>query len=321
MRIISFGKLEQIELRLAWTSEDRDFTPWLALPENLEELGKTLNIELELEAQEQSVGPFRADILCKNTVDDSWVLIENQIERTDHKHLGQLLTYAAGLKAVTIVWIASEFTEEHRAAIDWLNEITAENYRFFAIQIELWRIGDSSPAPRFNVICKPNDWASTTRQAVGALSSQSTTPAQDLRIKYWTAFRNYLETEKSKLRAQKPSYDHWYHFGIGTSLAKLAALLITKDDKIAVSLYINGKDAKQIFNEALQHKSEIERVIGAPLEWREMPDKRVSRVVLFKDADPYNTDDWQNQFAWLRDTLERFDDAFRTFFRRRSEAS
>ena len=120
--------------------------------ESIELLGETIGIELELEAQEKDVGPFRADILCKNTEDDSWVLIENQIEKTDHKHLGQLMTYAAGSQAVTIVWVASKFTEEHRAALDWLNKITDDNFRFFGLEVELWKIGDSPAAPKFNII-------------------------------------------------------------------------------------------------------------------------------------------------------------------------
>src|SRR5205823_7927290 len=118
------GRLQKVDLREAWTSECSDFTPWLAQEANLQLLGETIGIELELESQEKGVGPFRADILCKDTATDNWVLIENQLERTDHTHLGQLITYAAGLNAVTIVWIADRFTEEHRAALDWLNEHT-----------------------------------------------------------------------------------------------------------------------------------------------------------------------------------------------------
>lgn len=102
---------------------------------------------MSLEGQEQNVGPFRADLLCKDASSDRWVLIENQIERTDHGHLGQLLTYAAGLQAVTIIWIAARFTDEHRSALDWLNEVTKEDISFFGLEIELWRIGDSPAAP------------------------------------------------------------------------------------------------------------------------------------------------------------------------------
>lgn len=132
----TLGRLTRVNLRQAWGNEASDFTTWLALEENLKLLGETVGIELELEAQEAEVGPFRADLLCKNTADDSWVLIENQLERTDHLHLGQLLTYAAGLEAVTIIWVAERFTEEHRAALDWLNQITGEKFAFIGLEKE-----------------------------------------------------------------------------------------------------------------------------------------------------------------------------------------
>ncbi len=147
----NFGRLERVELREGWITEAQHFTPWLAGEQNLSLLGEALGIELELEAQERSVGPFRADILCKDSADGTWVLIENQLERTDHTHLGQLITYAAGLEAVTIVWIAAKFADEHRAACHWLNERTSEDVRVFALEVELWRIGNSAPAPKFNV--------------------------------------------------------------------------------------------------------------------------------------------------------------------------
>ncbi|MGB8414368.1 MAG: hypothetical protein WCE23_16240 [Candidatus Binatus sp.] len=141
----ALGKLEKVDLRDYWKSESQDFTPWLASAENIALLGEAIDLELEVEAQEKEVGPFRADILCKDTSTGQWVLIENQLEPTDHTHLGQLLTYAAGLNAGTIVWISEHFTNEHRATLDWLNEITDEGFSFFGIEVELWRIGGSPP--------------------------------------------------------------------------------------------------------------------------------------------------------------------------------
>jgi hypothetical protein len=306
------GRIERVDLRSIWTSEDKHFTPWLAQSENLEILGETLGIELELEAQEKDVGPFRADILCKNTAEkDGWVVIENQIEKTDHKHLGQLLTYASGLKASTIVWISAEFCEEHRAALDWLNHLTDKSVRFFGLEIELWKIGNSPAAPRFNVVCQPNDWENIVRHAAEKLSDDEATPSQNLRIKYWSAFRAYLQDQKSKLRPQKPSRDHWYSFGIGTSRAHTAALIITRENKIAVELTINSEDAKSIFSDLFKQKDEIEGVIGSPLDWREMPDKKASRIVLFNSVNPYDEATWPQQFAWLQSNLENFDKAFR----------
>lgn len=313
------GRIERVDLRSIWTSEDRHFTPWLAQSENLEILGEALGIELELEAQEKDVGPFRADILCKNTAEkDSWVVIENQIEKTDHKHLGQLLTYAAGLRASTIVWISAQFSEEHRAALDWLNQLTDKTVRFFGLEVELWKIGGSPAAPRFNIVCQPNDWETTVRHAAETLADDDATPSQNLRIKYWTAFRSYLQENKSKLRPQKPSRDHWYSFGIGTSRAHTAALIITRENKIAVELTINSEDAKSIFGDLIKHKDDIEKIIGAPLDWREMPDKKASRIVLFNSVDPYDESTWPQQFSWLQTNLEKFDKAFRSLLANRA---
>lgn len=314
------GRIEKVDLRSIWTSEDKHFTPWLAQEENLEILGETLGIELELEAQEKDVGPFRADILCKNTAEkDSWVVIENQIEKTDHKHLGQLLTYAAGLGASTIVWISAQFTEEHRAAIDWLNKLTDKSVRFFGLEIELWKIGDSPAAPRFNIICQPNDWESNVRHAAEALSDEEATPSQNLRIRYWTAFREYLIEQRSKLRSQKPSRDHWYSFGIGTGKAHTAALIITRENKIAVELIINSDDAKTVFSELLQHKDAVENMIGVQLDWREMPEKKASRIVCFSSVNPYDESTWKSQFKWLQNNLEKFDAAFRPLLARKMQ--
>jgi hypothetical protein len=163
------GRLTRVELREIWIREATDFTLWLAREENLAVLAETLGIDLELEAQEKAVGPFRADILCKDIDSNAWVLIENQLECTDHSHLGQLLTYASGLQAVTIIWIAARFTEEHRATLDWLNKITDESFRFFGLEVELWRIGDSPAAPKFNIVSKPNDWSRSVAQAARAI--------------------------------------------------------------------------------------------------------------------------------------------------------
>ncbi|MDA1056724.1 MAG: DUF4268 domain-containing protein, partial [Proteobacteria bacterium] len=233
------GKLERVELRDIWATEDRDFTPWLAREEHLELLAETIGMELELEAQEKDVGPFRADILCKSMVDDSWVLIENQIERTDHKHLGQLLTYAAGLQAVNIVWVASKFTEEHRATLDWLNKITDENFRFFGLEVELWRIDDSLAAPKFNVISKPNNWTKTVAQAAHRISQEGVSETKELQYRYWERLGVYLQEKNSKLRPQNPRPRHWHNFSIGRSGLNIAATINTRESLIGVQLYLS----------------------------------------------------------------------------------
>ena len=186
------GRLERVELRDIWVSEASEFTPWLARPENIAELGMALNIDLELEAQEKAVGPFRADILCKDIGTDRWVLIENQLERTDHIHLGQLLTYASGLEAVTIIWIAARFTEEHRATLDWLNKITDESFRFFGLEVELWRIGNSPAAPKFNIVSKPNDWSQSVAHAARVIDDAELSETRIKQRAYWAALNTAL---------------------------------------------------------------------------------------------------------------------------------
>jgi hypothetical protein len=153
--VLSLGRLERCDLKTVWAHEAFDFTPWLAQRDSLQLLGDTLGLDLEPEAIEEPVGPFRADILCRDVSADQRVIIENQLGRTDHGHLGQLMTYAAGLEAVTIIWIAASFTDEHRAALDWLNRISADSVRLFGLEVELWRIGSSLAAPRFSVVAKP----------------------------------------------------------------------------------------------------------------------------------------------------------------------
>lgn len=312
----SLGKLERVELRDIWATEDRDFTPWLAQESNLELLAETIGMELELEAQEKDVGPFRADILCKSMDDDSWVLIENQIERTDHRHLGQLLTYAAGLQAVTIVWVASKFTEEHRAALDWLNKITDESFRFFGLEVELWRIDDSVAAPKFNVISKPNNWSKSISQAAQRISEQATTETKELQYRYWQQLLEHIRTSGSQLRLQKPLPQHWQTFSVGRSHFHIAALLNTRDNRIGVELCITDPEhAKSFFHILAKDKAAIEQEIGSTLEWKELPEKTSSKIIQFKDADPTNEVDWANQHIWFKERIERFDKVFRTRLR------
>ena len=221
------GKLETVPLRKIWKTEDGDFTPWLAEEGSLELLGEAIGMELELETTEQNVGPFRADILCKNKNNGSWVLIENQIEKTDHRHLGQVFTYGAGLDAITIVWIASKFTEEHRAALDWLNKITDEEFRFFGLEVEAWKIGDSLPAPKFNIISQPNDWSKSVSHEARRISEGATTDTQAMQLLYWQTLVDYIKTSGSKLRLRKPYPQSGHVFPIGHNGIHIGAIMDT----------------------------------------------------------------------------------------------
>lgn len=310
--IHQLGRLKKVDLRDVWSREAGDFTPWLAQDENLSLIGEAIGLELELEAQEKNVGPFRADLLCRDTATDSWVLIENQLERTDHTHLGQLLTYAAGLNAVTIVWVASRFAEDHRAALDWLNEITGSNINFFGLEIELWRIGESQVAPKFNLASKPNDWIKST-SVQGPGSSTALTETKLLQQEYWTALREYMIENNLNVKPTKPLPQHWMNFAVGRSHFQLSALVNTKENRISLGLSMTGPDSKAHFYLLSQERKEMEEEFGEPLEWLELPQRQESRIMLHdKQADPNNYDDWPNQHAWLSEKLEKFDSVFRT---------
>jgi hypothetical protein len=311
----NLGRLEKVDLREGWSSESSDFTPWLAQEENLELLGEAISIELELASQEKEVGPFWADILCKDTSNDTWVLIENQLERTDHTHLGQLLTYAAGLNAVTIVWIAEHFTDEHRAALDWLNERTDAQINLFGLEIELWRIGDSKIAPKFNIISQPNDWARTVQQA--AAESSEVSPTKQLQFKFWTAFKQYMEGRGSFIRCQKPSPHHWTNHAIGRSGVHLSSIVSSwnsetgvKGPEIRTELYLSGPNAKQEFAALEKQKSSIEAALGFPLTWHNPEGKAACRLYTRQDADFLDEALWPQQFEWLKQRLETMHKVF-----------
>jgi hypothetical protein len=298
------GTLIRVDLREGWSNEVVGFTPWLALEENIQLLGDTIGIDLEVEAQEQHVGPFRADILCKDTANDTWVLIENQLEQTDHTHLGQIMTYAAGLEAVTVVWVAKRFTEEHRAAIDWLNELADGKASFFGLEIELWRVNDSHPAPKFNIVSKPNEWSKTVKATA---DGSELSDMRKLQLEYWTQFRQFMEEGQSIVHCQKASPQHWMNFAIGRSHFYLVAKMNTRDGGIGVYLNISGPD-KQAHYELLQrkYKTEIESQIKLALDWRALPEAKESHIETSKDADPTDRNDWSAQHEWIKNTLETF---------------
>lgn len=313
MNTLDLGRLSKIELRDVWSSEASDFTPWLAREENLSVLCEALGIDLELEAQEKAVGPFRADILCKDIGNDSWVLVENQLERTDHSHLGQLLTYASGLEAVTIVWIAARFTEEHRSTLDWLNKITNESFRFFGLEVELWRIGESAVAPKFNMVSKPNDWSRSVAQAARAIDESE---LSDIRLKqraYWTDFHQVLNGMKGPVSGgRKPQPQSWMGYSIGRTNFSIEAVMLRQKRQIRAGLYIAGDQAKSLFYLLLEQKEEIEREIGSVLQWEELTSARDSRIAVYlSEVDPDNEGDWRRQHDWLASKVNDFHRVFR----------
>ena len=305
--IKELSRLEEVELREIWPDEAQNFTPWLAEEENLDLLSETLDMALELEGQELNVGDFRADILCRNTEDNSRVLIENQLERTDHNHLGQILTYSASLDIHTVIWIAKEFREEHRAALDRLNEITNENFQCFGIEVKVWQIGNSAHAPQFEIVSKPNDWNRTVTRDTERAVSENLTERQLQNIKFWTELRDYMNQKSSQLQPRKRKRTSFLVFDIGRMSFAMAAWRDRRRG-LGVEVYMTGKNALAHFHLLKEQREKIESEFGKSLEWQE---ERRNVILWLNDVNLTDERDWFNQCEWVASKLELFNKVFR----------
>ena len=229
------GNIIKVPLREVWKHEANDFTPWLC--ENIDQLSSFIGIDLEVQDTEVSVGPFYADILAKDTGSERYVVIENQLEKTNHDHLGKCITYSAILDASIVIWIASEFTEEHQKAFDWLNDHTSENIFFYAIKVELIKIDESNPAINFLEISAPNN---VVKQAVKRKESIKLTSSKLLQLKFWEEFHTLLKAENKITRLQSPRAQYWYDISLGKSGVRLSNTFNTNDNTIGVRVYISG---------------------------------------------------------------------------------
>lgn len=312
-RPITLSKLTKVPLRDAWRHEATDFTPWLAKPENLDELAKTLGLsELGFVAAEHWVGDFKLDILC--TDGEEKVIIENQLDETDHKHLGQILAYAAGVEARKIIWIAETFRPEHAAALQFLNENTTDDLSFFGVQIELWRIDDSPPAPKFEVVVKPNNWTKTGREQARVATSAS--PTQQLQLKFWMALVERLAKNAPQIRPQKPQPRHWLNNSIGRPGFYLNFTANTLHKRLGVELYIRNQDAKSYYAELLTHRESIHTQLGFPLDWQELPESIACRIVSYRpDSSIEDEERWDEYLAWLEQRIVIMDKVLRPIVR------
>ena len=305
----NLSRLERVPLREAWKHEAGDFTPWLAEPDNLEALAAALGLsELELVATEHWVGDFKLDILC--TDGDQQVVIENQLDETDHKHLGQILAYAAGIGAHKVIWVAESFRPEHTSALQFLNDHTTDELSFFGVQIELWRIGDSPLAPKFEVVVKPNDWVKTGREQARAASDAS--PTKQLQQRFWVALIDKLAISAPNIRPQKPRPQHWLNNSIGRAGFSLLITANTRDERLGVGLWMTGGEAKSRFANLLSMRSAIEQPLGFELDWQELPDSKACRIATYyKNASIEDESRWDEYFDWLTHRLVKMDQVLR----------
>lgn len=273
---MKLGKLEEVDIRKVWPHEQYDFSKWLATEENIRELGDALNLSLTDVETEKFVGNYRCDILCKDEITGKMVLIENQLEPTNHDHLGKIITYASGLDAAVVVWIVASARDEHASAIEWLNKHTDDEISFFLMEVHAYKIGDSDPAPQFKIIEQPNDFV----KIVKAVSKNTDmNESQKNRLEFWTQFNEVVDSKGKPFNKRKATTDHWYNVAIGSSDASISIDLVNKEHKIRVSLWIN--DNKDIFDALLQKKDEIEEALGFALEWNRLDNKKASYICTY----------------------------------------
>ncbi|MCK5466062.1 DUF4268 domain-containing protein [Candidatus Parcubacteria bacterium] len=298
-------KLKKVDLRKAWNHEATDFTNWLAEDENLSLLSDEIGIDIKLIQTEASVGKFSVDILAEEENTGRKIIIENQLEITDHDHLGKIITYASGYDAEIVIWIVKNVRDEHKQAVDWLNEHTDEKINFFAIKMELWQIGNSSLASKFQIISKPNDWAKAVKKSAG---KSELTETKTLQLEFWNKFKEYAQNNSSKLKLRKTYPQHWYDLSFGSSEAHISLSISSRNNFIATEIYI--PDSKKLFYGLEKYKNNIEQELNTKLKWMALENKKASRIKLSKEVDVNQIENWEEYFEWMRITAEKFQKVF-----------
>lgn len=292
-------------MRDIWLHEAHDFTQWLALPENLALLSETLGIAIQDAQTEVGVGSFNVDIAAQDE-NEKMIIIENQLENTDHDHLGKIITYASGIDSSIMIWIVKKAREEHQQAIQWLNEISTSERHFILIEIQAWKIGKSHPAPRFNIIVQPNNWAKVVKEGGYEKSDIS-----DYKLKqqaFWSKFRDYsVEHNKVVRNFQQARPQMWFPISIGTSKAHLS-LSILKNQTIRCELWIPKSES--LYRKLEKEKNKIESEINRKIIWDDLPDKKGFRIYVSKQLNFLDEKSHAKTLKWLNETVELFHTTF-----------
>jgi hypothetical protein len=303
------SRITKVNPREVWRYEALDFTQSLAKEENIAVLCDELEINLENIKPEAAAGRYNVDIVADDIDTKRKVIIENQLESTDHKHLRKILTYASAYDANMIIWVVTDYTEEHRQAIDWFNRNTSENISFFLVQIEVYKIGDSDPAPKFNIICEPNNWGKTVKSS-GTGDAVSETKL--LQMEFSEGLKSYASEKGTRVSFNHtPQPKHWFNISIGTSRCHIALTINTQKGYVGCEVYI--RNDKALFDSFYKCKDQIESLIGSELEWMELPDATASRILLTKKGNPKDRKQWDEYYSWCVATVEKFTKAFKTY--------
>lgn len=293
---MKFGKMKEVDIRDLWKHEQYDFSNWLAKEENIEYLNDILGLTLVDIDKEVYVGGYRCDLVANDETSNTKIIIENQLEPTDHDHLGKIITYASGLGASVLVWIVKEAREEHRSAVEWLNNVTSDEVNIFLIEIHAYTIGDSDPAPMFEVVEKPNDFIKSNKNGKG--NNKKLNKASSECFTFWSKFNEVLVNKGKPFNLRKVTTDHWFDVALGKSGIHVEITLVNKDGHIGVGVYI--ADDKDLFDQLYDNKDEIEKELGFKMEWDRLDNKKASRI---KSKIPGLNFDDKNNYPELMDKV------------------
>jgi len=310
------GKIKNVPLRKIWKNEALDFTPWLV--ENINDLGQAVGLELEFEGKEVAVGPYSADILATDTGTGQFVVIENQLEKTNHDHLGKCITYSSILNASAVIWVAAEFTEEHKKALDWLNDHTSDEISFYGVKVELLQIDESAPAIQFNIKSSPNEMV---RQAIKRKNQGELSDARKLQFDFWTVFKEKLKQTGKIGSLQTPRPQYWFDVALGKSGVHLSNTFNTWENKIGVRVYIGNKEADTWLPYFENCKERIENEIGCELDWNPNSENRDKVITLIKSYDLSDKEKWEEPISWLVNYTLKFRDTFSKLIREKRSSN
>lgn len=303
------GKLQEVNVRDLWKHEQYDFSKWLSEPENISYLNDILQLSLVDVMNEVEVGSYRCDMMARDETSDTKVIIENQLEASDHDHLGKIITYASGLDANVIVWIVKQAKEEHRSAIEWLNNNTQSGINFFLIELHAYKIGDSDPAPKFEVVEQPNDFIKSLK-TMGGDNEKNKSQAE--RLKFWTMFNEEVTSAGKPFNTRKATTNHWYNVAIGSKFCYLAITLVNSESFIGVDLYIPNN--KALFESLYAHKEKIDKELGMELDWMRLDDRNASKIVhRIYGLDFDNQDNYPSLMKEIIKTVTQMRDVFKKY--------
>ena len=310
----NLGKINKVDLRTIFADEAREFTPWLI--ENIGMLSEKIGIDIANAKKEDGVGDFSVDITAEDENTGEKIIIENQLEATNHDHLGKLITYASGIGAKVVIWIAKQFREEHQQALEWLNENNAENVSFFGVKVFVLSINDGPPAVDFEIIVEPNEWQREIKIKSNELDERHARYLEFFSRLVSTYSEKGLSWQRLKARPQA---------GIGFGAGRMGFSMswaFRSNNRFSVEMYIDTGDKEEVkilFDELIKQRNEIDKKIPE-LNWERLDDKRASRIVLYKHLSVpiknLKEDEFLNLIDWAIEKMILFKNVFPDYIKR-----